>query len=161
MSVRNSELFNSLQNTLKQTEALYYLAQSLIGHEELSQLLQTVADQIAFAAHADRVLIYLLDKTAQKVTHSVKGGADKTERVEVGFEELMAGLTGYAIRTLEPVISPKGDVDERESVFVQTRRQEIGAGSILVVPLINRDNCAIGTITAINNVEGEDFSCFI
>ena len=54
-------------------------------------------------------------------------------------------------------LSPKTQIDDRESTTVRKHRMDAGAGSIMVVPLIYRDQI-FGTITATNEIDNQDFT---
>ena len=146
-----------LQNNLSRTEALYRVAQSLIRYADLPDFLQTVSDGVAEALPANRVILITLDMNAEKVNHVIRGGIGAHYVLdEIPFAELEDGLTGWVLRELKPVLSPKGRPDPRESPAVQKRRIETNCGSILVVPVPFRDDI-IGTLTAINSPEDRDF----
>jgi PAS domain S-box-containing protein len=157
LNIRNGELHHSLQSSLQRTEALYNAAQSLISSYDLPTLLQTVAHQVATALTADRLAIIVLNQADKSVAYFIKGGKGADQIVQLSYEELMAGLTGYVLNTLEPVLSPKGKDDPRESEIVRLRQQETNCGSIMVVPLRHREQL-MGTMTTINRPEDPDFT---
>ena len=157
LSIRNGELHHSLTGSLQRTEALYNVAQSLINSDDLSTLLQTVAHQVAVALTADRISIIVLNQANKSIIYFAKGGKGAEKIVWISYDELMDGLTGHVLRTLEPVLSPKGKPDSRESEIVRLRRQETDCGSIMVVPLRHREQL-LGTMTAINRPEDTDFT---
>jgi signal transduction histidine kinase len=76
---------------------------------------------------------------------------------EISFDEIMEGLSGWAVREQQSVLSPQGLLDPRESVLVQERRAATNCGAIAVVPLRYLDRI-LGTLTAINLPEQPDFS---
>ncbi len=145
-----------LQVALTQAESLYQIARSLIAYESLSTMLQAVIDRISQILPADRVVLFTLDLEAKEVTRFVKGGAGTENVIRPSFEELMQGLTGWALKRVQPVLSSKGRPDPRESPAVQKRRVETNCGAIIVAPLYYRER-AFGTLTAINTLEQHNF----
>lgn len=148
---------NQLHTTLARTEALYRVAESLIHYADLPDFMQTVADGVAKALPANRVILISLDMASKIVNHLSRGGvgADYV-MTDVPFAELQEGLTGWVLHEAKPALSPKGVPDPRESPSVQKRREETHCGSIIVVPICAH-NEIIGTLTAINSPEDRDF----
>ncbi len=146
----------SLRATLDRTEILYRASRSLIALQSLPELLKDVVDIVAEALPADRVILVTVDLETRQVTQFVKGGAGADHIVQVSFEELWDGLSGWVLRERQPALSPKGDPDRRESLAVRRRRAESNSGSILVVPLSHGDEL-LGTMTAINCPDERDF----
>jgi PAS domain S-box-containing protein len=142
---------------LNQNFALYSISRSLIGTGSLSKRLQIVVDGLSEALPADRVTLIIFDLEKEKITHFVKGGAGISRVMKVSFDDLLNGLSGWALRHLKPALSPKGEADPRESQAVQQQRLETECGSLIVVPLIFRGQ-AIGTMTAINRLDQADFT---
>ncbi len=151
----NARLFAQTQSTLARTEALYQVARSLIALENLPTMLHIVAEQVAEALPADRVLLITLDFEQRRVTEFVTGGAG--EKIpQVPYEELMAGLTGWVVQERRPALS-SDPVDPREGDAAQQRRAETQSGAILVAPLLYRGE-VLGTLTAINRPDQPDFT---
>ncbi len=73
------------------------------------------------------------------------------------FDELMQGLNGWVIREGRPALSSKDKPDPRELPEQQYERIASRRGSTLIVPLEYRGRL-IGTLTAINPPESDDFS---
>jgi PAS domain S-box-containing protein len=157
VAVENARLFERTQDALAETEALYRVSRSLITYESSDDLLTSVVDEVAEVLPADRVSAILTDVENRRVIDFVGGGPGADKVSEVPFDELWDGLTGWVLRELEPVLSPKGKPDPRESTAVQTRRKATEAGSIIVVPLFYRDD-VLGTMTAINRPDQPDFT---
>ena len=155
---RSKMLLELTQAAIAETEVLYQLSSSLIAFGDLESLLQAVVDGVADMLMANRVLLTTVDFEQRKVIHFVKGGVGAANVSEdVGFEELWDGLSGWALRKLEPVLSPKGSPDQRESLAAQQRREEQRIGAIIVVPL-RYQNRTLGTLTAVNRMDDADFS---
>ncbi|MBI1281616.1 MAG: GAF domain-containing protein [Anaerolineaceae bacterium] len=142
---------------LAKTQALYRVAQSLIASSNLHELLQAVVDTVAETLPANRVTLVTFDVETRQISHFVKGGIGINDVVNVTFDELWDGLTGWTIRELQPALSSKLSPDIRESLDVQRRRQETNCGAIIVVPL-QCQNTILGTLTAINLPEEREFT---
>ncbi len=147
----------ALQTTLVRTEALYQVAQITNNIQSSSDLLQSVVTVIATALPANRVALLLFDSQSEQVADYVKFGFKNDDILEIGFPELMDGLSGWVFRHKKPAFSSKNQPDPRESKAVQQRRLRTNSGSIIVVPLQYREQ-VWGTITAINNLDEADFS---
>jgi len=146
-----SEAFEKIQRLFALSDAIY-------GTQSLTELLQLVADSIADILPADRVSLIAFDRESEKVTHFMRAGAGREKiNTSVGYDELLTGLSGWVLREGKAALSPKNGEDPRESADVIKRRRETGCGSILVVPLRHLD-VNIGTITAINNPDEDDFT---
>ncbi|GAK54051.1 signal transduction histidine kinase [Candidatus Moduliflexus flocculans] len=146
-----------LEYTLTNTQALYQVARALIEIEHMQEMLQQAADVVARVLDVHRVLIITFDLNARQVTGYYRGGVGKDAMPHIPFNELLEGLSGWALRELTPALSPKDAPDPRESEAVQRRRRETGFGSIIVAPLLYQDR-ALGTITLINRPEQRDFT---
>ena len=158
IAIENASLFQETQLALARTNALLQVSRSAIAFESLPDLLQTVVDEVAKTLPADRVTLITFDTQAKKVTNFVGGGPGIGNVVfSVPYEELLNGLSGWVMREHKPAISPKDVPDPRESPEVQKRRRETNCGSIIVVPLMFRDNI-LGTMTAINTPAQPDFT---
>ncbi len=157
IAIDNAQLFEQTQSTLAETQMLYRIAHSIIGTENLTDLLQIIVNNIADYLPADRVSLITFDSKQREIKEYVRGGAGKEKSLDINFDELWDGLSGWVIRELKPALSPKGINDNREGAQVQKRRQETECGSIIVVPLIHREE-VMGTLTVINKCEQVDFS---
>ncbi|MGB0387623.1 MAG: response regulator [Ardenticatenaceae bacterium] len=151
------------QALLAKTETLYRISRSLIGTANLPEILQVVVDGVVEVLPANRVTLITFNAPLaskweeREVTHFVKGGPGQAWVERVSFDELWEGLSGWVLRELKPAFSPKGDLDPRESLAVQRRRLDTNCGSIIVVPLLYRQQI-VGTMTAINSPDELDFT---
>lgn len=185
IALENSRLFQAEREQRELTEALYQFAQSLIAYESPRELLQAVTDSVAEALPADRVTLVTLDPEAQTdaadadrgrrrqtvghtvggrrsgatsgASHFAKSGPGADQVVDVSYDELWDGLSGWVLRELKPALSPKGAPDPREGPQAQRRRAETNCGAIIVVPLRYRGK-TMGTLTAINRPDEKDFT---
>lgn len=153
---RYRELLKRAQADLTKTEALYRVNRSLIVIQDLPGLLQAIVDSIAEALPANRVVLITLDLERHTVIDFVPGGSGATQVVNVPFDELWNGLTGWALRKMQPVLSPSAP-DPREGPAAQQRRAVTHCGAIITVPLRYREK-TLGTITAINDPDERVFT---
>ena|GEM_PF-1644805 len=152
-----SAALEQTQAVLAEIQALYHVACSLTGFNDLLELLQTVVDSVAKVLSADRVTLITFDMEAHRVINFVKGGSGTNDVVDVAYDELWDGLSGWVLRELKPALSTKFGPDPRESLDVQRRRAETNCGAIIVVPVRYQDKI-LGTMTAINRPEERDFT---
>lgn len=158
MEEKSTMLLELTQAAIAETDVLYQLSSSLIAFEDLGSLLQAVVNGVADMLLADRVLLATVDLEQRRVIHYVKGGVGAGNvALDVTFDELWNGLSGWVMRELEPALSPKGVPDPRESPDIQRRRQEESVGAIVVVPLCYQ-NRTLGTLTAVNRLVDADFT---
>lgn len=146
-----------LEKELADTRVLYTLSQRLNELDILEDAVQQAADLVAETLHFDRLNIITFDMATEIILHFYSGGPGRRASVEVSFDELQEGLSGWVLRTRQSALSPQGVPDERESPAVQERRHATDCGAIMVVPILSR-NTILGTITAINRPEQRDFT---
>jgi len=145
------------QVALAETQALYRAARSAAALGDLTDTLQAVVDTVAEALPARRVALYAIDLERRRVTHLIRGGVEADQIDPLTFDELWDGLSGWVLRNMAPVLSPKGVPDPRESPEAQERRARRGSGSICVVPVQYRGRL-LGTLTAVNRIDEPDFT---
>ncbi len=159
-AIHNAQLFTQIQDALRRAGILTQTGSTaMMTARDLGDILQTVVDAVVEATQADQVVLYTLDMEKARVTHFVRGGACQELAVRVNFDELQKGLTGWALHHKQATISPKNlaTVDPRESLEVRQRREALGVGSIIVVPLLYGGE-ALGTMTSLKRMEGADFT---
>ena len=115
IAIENANLLDKSQTTLAETQMLYRVAQSLIQAGTLHDVLQSLVDNIAKFLPAHLAALYTFDLNKGEITNFVFSGMGIDDIDNADFDELMDGLTGWAIRELEPAVSPKGVLDPRES----------------------------------------------
>lgn len=143
---------------IKQTDVLFSIAEAGINSANLLELLNHVVDNIVHGTSANRVTMITISTAEQKINHFVRGGPGAQQiDLSVSYQELMEGLSGWAIQNKQSALSPKNKPDPRESAAVQQRRLETNCGSIVVTPVQYQDQ-VLGTITVINNPNDRDFT---
>lgn len=136
--------------------ALMSVTRALIEADSPGQTLQAIVDAVADALPADRVLAVTVDEATRTVPDHFGGGPGAEMLVTADYDDLMAGLTGWAIRTQQTIISPKGRPDTREDSLARDRRSATGGGSVVVIPLRFAGE-TLGTMTVVNRVDQDDF----
>lgn len=156
-AIEKLRLFARTQANLSETRALYQVSRSLIAAKNLPDLLQAVVNSVSQALPADRTILVTVDLQRRQIVDYVYDDLGDLPVPRVGFDALWQGLSGWVLREQQPLLSPKGRVDERGGDDMHKRRQAMGAGAIIVAPLRYRDE-TLGTITAINDRDGPDFT---
>lgn len=142
----------------RHSEAIYYVAQAINTFDDLSHQLQTLTTRMAEALPADSVRLITFDLEREQVIYDVQGGLEQFESPDIPFEELMEGLTGWVVHHREPALSTQAMMpDPRESARVHQRRLDGNVGSIIVVPMLDRDR-VWGTLTVCNHFLKRDFT---
>nr|WP_290665550.1 sensor domain-containing diguanylate cyclase [Ardenticatena sp.] len=154
---RLQKMIHASQNAARRWRLLNTLGQRL-AHltNDVHPLMEEVAHATAQLIEADRVLVYWLDIEERRVLGFASGGPSHHLAPQVPFEELEAGLTGWAIRHRKTAVSPKGKRDPRESDTVAQHRLQTKSGSTLVAPMIFEGRI-VGTMTAIRDWHQPDF----
>jgi PAS domain S-box-containing protein len=146
-----------LEEALRSSQLMYALSRSLIEVETLDDAIQKAADLLAQTLMYDRLNIITFDQNSQTVSNFYKGGPGFQNVVTVSYSELQDGLSGWVLQTHRSALSPKDQIDPRESSAVRERRQATQCGAIVVVPVLFQDRI-LGTITAINRPEQRDLT---
>ncbi|HXK41240.1 MAG TPA: GAF domain-containing protein [Anaerolineae bacterium] len=157
-AVANAQLFENMRRALVRTQALYQVGRAVMLVKDLKEVLQEITEQVAATLPANRVSLITFDVETERVTHFTRGGPGKEFiALDVSYQELWAGLSGWVLREGRPTLSSKDRPDPREAPEVQQRRLETHCGSIMVAPIIYR-GVTLGTMTAINLPEERDFN---
>ncbi len=146
-----------LQDTLQRTTSMNQIARALIGEETTDDILRLIARNLVTAVPADRIIVATLAETGKDLDGYIVEGPGSELETRPTYEQYMAGLSGWVIEKVQPVISPKNISDPRESSEVQQERIKRQRGSVIVLPLYYRGNI-LGTITAINQPTEWDFN---
>ena len=150
-------LLRQSSEALQRSEALYKVAGTLNRTQAIPAILQTVVESAAKVLPANRTVLITIDMDDQRVVQQLEGGPGAMHVPPLSFAELLEGLSGVVLRKGQPVLSLSGVTDSRESKAVQQRRVRDKAGSILVAPIQSQGRI-LGTLTAINPIDGKDFN---
>ncbi|MEA3310132.1 MAG: PAS domain S-box protein [Chloroflexota bacterium] len=143
----------------KRTDSLYQISRTLAIFQSLplATQLDQITRSVVQALPAARAMLITVDMLAKRVTHVSKFG-DKIEQIsEPTFEQLLRGLGGWALKHLQPILSPGGKPDPRESYALQQERLATHGGSIAITPLLYQRE-PLGVLTAINLAGQRDFT---
>jgi signal transduction histidine kinase len=126
--------------------------------DDVLRVMQRGVDNVSALLPADRVALIEFDLTQYRLLRFVSGGTEAEHIMKtIRLDELLEGLTGWVARNHKVALSSKNVPDPRESLSVQSRRRETNAGSIVVAP-VRFGSRILGTLTAINNPSGPDFT---
>jgi PAS domain S-box-containing protein len=153
---RYREALLATQAALDKSQALYRVASALAAEASTDALLQRLVDTVVDALPADRVDLFAIDAERAIVTGNFHCGRDSERVFEVGYEELMAGLSGWVIRERKATYSPGGVRDPREPDHIHERRVEFEHGPLVLAPIFYRDT-PLGVIVAKNWPGGREF----
>ncbi|HUG34376.1 MAG TPA: PAS domain S-box protein, partial [Anaerolineales bacterium] len=155
---RVEERTASLRSTLNFMYSLFQVTQSVIAFEDLQDVLKSIVTSATDTLSADRSVVITFDHEEKRVVHLVGAGEGVDNIIaSVTYHELMEGLSGWVVREGRPALSPKGELDPRESAAAQKRRQETNCGCIAVLPLSYMGEI-LGIMTVINRPEQPDFT---
>lgn len=154
---RYRRLLRETENALAETKALYEVIRAVNHLDDLPKLLQAITHSTAAVLGASTSFLIMLDVEHKAITQLVAGGPVALPVTGIDYNELMEGLTGWAIRQGVPVFSPGNVSDPRESHRVRDRRLEHQTGSVMVAPLIFRGETR-GTLTALKAQGDPDFT---
>ncbi|TFG72253.1 MAG: response regulator, partial [Anaerolineales bacterium] len=146
-----------LQDTLQRTNSMNQIARALIGEETTDDILRLIARNLVTAVPADRIIVATLTENGDALDKYIVEGPGSDLETQTTYEQYMAGLSGWVIEKVQPVISPRNIPDPRESSEEQQERIKRQRGSVIVLPLYYRGNI-LGTITAINPPTEWDFN---
>jgi len=157
-ALERARFFEEIEQARHHTETLYDIGRILPTIETNSELLRTIADGAAESINANQLLLLLCDVDKERVDHTVAGGVGREKvGLDVDFNDIWNGLSGWTLRERKTAFSPKIVRDERESELAHTYRLNHDVGSLIVVPLIYQDKI-LGTLTAINQLDQPDFT---
>ncbi len=156
-TIAREALLEQTRKALARTEALFQVGRSAIAFENITELLQSVADTIAEVLPAERTLVAVINLDKEVLTHLFESNAPPIPIEEDTFKQFMDGLTGWCIREHKPALSLKEGPDPRESEKARKIRAASDAGSLIVVPMLYQD-VIYGTLTAINTFSQPDFT---
>ncbi len=154
MRSESEALFEQTKESIAEAKVLHLAARSLETFDNLPKMLEKIVDNVATALPADTVM--LVTVADDEIRHVVAGGSGGIS-TDISLEDFRAGLSGWALREMKPVLSPKNKPEPRESVKVHQRRADNNIGAVAVVPVHIGDQ-ALGTLTALNKLDQRDFS---
>lgn len=157
-ALERTRFFEEIEEARHRTETLYNIGRVLPTVKTSNELLRTIADGAAESVNANQILLLLCDVEKRTVVNTVAGGLGRESvGLDMDFDDIWNGLSGWTLREGKTAFSPKFARDERESVDAHEYRLSHDVGSLIVVPLIYQDKI-LGTLTAINRLDQSDFT---
>jgi signal transduction histidine kinase len=148
---------SSLASEIRQLQDLTS-GHEMVEAEGFHRYLEALAGAAARMSDATRTAAVVFHPSKREVSFLVCGGGGwSLGPGSVPFQELHDGLTGWVLRTGEVAVSSKECDDPRESPEVRERRRQVGAGAVLVAPLVGH-GVAQGTLTAVRTPDQPDFT---
>ena len=145
------------RQTLLRTQALYDLARTLMAAGSEEDVLQRTVSAPVELLGVNRSVLITLDSGQRAVQHFLVTGPGSRYVQRPSWDELMGGLTGWAVRERQVALSPTDYLDPREGPEAQERRRQTHCGAIVVLPLLV-EGAVYGTLTVINTPQVPDFS---
>ncbi len=146
-----------MKNTAKLLSTALKISESLIKLKPLRERIDEIVREIKEVIEADWLALIRLDIGKREIIDIHIGNGGWALSVPNRYEELMGGLTGWAIQNGCPVLSNEADADPRESPEARERRRKNGLGPLMVTP-IRIEERTVGTITALRAVGRENFN---
>lgn len=146
-----------LRTSLVRTHVLYQTSNRLLAYDSLPVLLNNIVTTIVEALSPYLVIMLRMDTKTGDVINYVQAGPGANASDPLSVQDMLAGLVGHVMRTGEIAVSAKKDIpDPRQPPHVQQRREALGFGSVVVVPLKHHD-MVLGAILVVNRMEERDF----
>lgn len=133
----------------RRADAVARVANALLDVVTPDSDLRVVVNGITQALDAERAYLAVMDPRTESLVMSYGGGFDVNAMEQITYEELMAGLTGWAVRNDRTAVSET--VDDREADSVRKKRSMDRTGPIIVAPLHLGDGYT-GTLTVTRRV---------
>ncbi len=158
-SLHGLKLSVTTSAALNRANILNITSRRLRDVTSVAEAVQAAVEGTADGTQADIVVINIIDTATETVELVSMAGPHAPEEFDrASYGELWEGLSGLALRDLEPIFSPKTMIpDPRESPEAQKRREDFGAGSIIIAPLHSQRE-TFGTMTLIKRLESPDFT---
>jgi diguanylate cyclase (GGDEF)-like protein len=157
LATERATLYNQVQLDLRRTRALYRVSRATVDTPELAVLMNEIADSVLEALSARWCVIYKFDTETEHIEEIASRSLKDVPLNGVSYSMLKEGLAGWVIAHQTSALSPKHDLDSRESAAVQQLRHTLQVGSVLVTPLIWQGK-VLGVITALNHQKEPDFT---
>jgi GAF domain-containing protein/CheY-like chemotaxis protein len=164
VAVENAKLYESLE---KQAERLTDLAVGLTGlYEigkdmtsdlELDRILDSIAEHIVRVVGARRSLFIQVDTKRGRLIRATGHGYPPEHLQRLTYEEVEAGVSGWVLRTGEPILVTDAQSDPRNTGIALERAKQFETVPLIVAPLLVKGE-VIGTLTAVNTGDDPPFA---
>ncbi|WP_457651875.1 response regulator [Rhodocaloribacter sp.] len=152
----HARLLEQTQQALDKTDGLYNISRSLVNFKNLPEVFQAIVDGLAHTLPAEHVRLISVDHEARAILKTAESAPGFPALDALTFDDLMQGLTGQALRTLQPsrLLYDKPDPT---GVLDEETRAERDCGSMIVVPIHYQDQ-PLGVLTATNGFDRRNFT---
>ena len=157
VAIENARLYRETVRRAKNLTALYAVGQEIASTLDLSEIMQTIVDNVVKVVHAERSLILLIDAEKEKITDVFSYGLAHGELDEFTFPEVQAGISGWVIRNRQPTLSDNLQIDPRNTDIALASARHHNNRSAIIAPLIIKDK-VIGTLTVLNTHGNKPFA---
>lgn len=147
-----------LRSALERSRMLQAVTSVLIAPMSPLQLLKDLSEGIAGILPADRVIFMLFADDLETVDYFVTGGSGFSVNSPLfPIDVLKQEVRGSVLRSRRPLLLPKGIGDEQIGAEARRVREDLGIGSVLIVPLIYYGQ-PLGALVAMNRADQRDFT---
>ncbi len=144
VAIDNARLFDRLERTVRDREAVQELTTQALRHSDLHSILGSVVDTLRRVLHLDYVLISLVDDEAQTIRAVRSAGIPVAWESALEFALSARDARAHVVRTGETIISQAQDARFDPDVF----QQRPTAPSVRVFMPIQVEDTNIGTVEA-------------
>ena len=145
------------QKSLEQLEALLDIGRGIASTFDVDMVLELLVTTTMDLLESDGSLIILVDPAAEKVTKVIGHGATDTTLVDLSYQEVVAGMSGVALRTRVGVRSDNVAIDPRNTGLAAARAAGCDGVKIVVAPIVV-DDIVLGTLTASADADSPAFN---
>ena len=145
------------QQSIERLETLLDMGRGIAATFDADLILELLVETATELVGAARSLILLVDDEASELTKAVGRGVPEAELETISIEEVMAGLSGVAIRERKALRTDDIASDSANSGPALDRAQSSLVRSAAIAPIIVDDR-VLGTLTVMNTAEGHSFT---
>jgi GAF domain-containing protein/CheY-like chemotaxis protein len=164
VAVENAKLYESLEKQTKRLTdlavgltGLYEIGKEMTSDLELDRILDSIAEHIVRVVGARRSLFIQVDTKRGRLIKAVGHGYPPEHLQGLTFEEVQAGVSGWVLRTGEPILVPDAQSDPRNTGIALERAKQFETVPLIVAPLLVKGE-VIGTLTAVNTGDDPPFT---
>lgn len=143
----------AMTDHVSQLESLLEVGRKIAATLDIDAILQMLVDTTISLVGADRCLILLFDIDAGCITQRFARGNFDEDIVLRGFDQVMQGFIGHAIKSGQAARSDDIATDSRTT----NRARQLPGTSAVVAPIIV-DETVLGALLALNNAEDVPFT---
>ncbi len=158
VALERARLLEEAQRRATVLSTLYEIGRRISAALELDTTLNAIVESTAQLVQADRSIILLVDTEEKRLIKAVGYGYPPEPMAGFTYQQVEDGISGWVLREGTPTISENILTDPRNTgIALEVARKEGEGKSIVVAPLLVKGR-AIGTLTAVRNVERPVFT---